>query len=57
MKITDLIHTTKTYNRTVSELHIDIEEREPAPTEIIVSRKVGDKNHVYTYIMHDVVVE
>ena len=56
MKITDLIHTTKTYNRTVSELHIDIEVGESAPTEIIVSRKVGDKRHVYRYVNRDVVV-
>ena len=57
MKITDLIHTTKTYNRTVSELHIDIEEREPAPTEIIVTRQMNGMKYVYTYIMYDVEVK
>ena len=57
MKITDLIHTTKTYNRTVSELHIDIEVEESAPTEIIVTRCVGNMKHIYTYVNHGVVVE
>jgi len=57
MKITDLIHTTKTYNRTISELHIDIEERESAPGEIIVTKRVSGKKHIYTYVGHDVVVE
>lgn len=57
MKITDLKQTAKPYGRTVSELHIDIEVEESAPSEIIVSRKVGDKRHVYTYRAHDVVME
>ena len=50
MKITDLIQTERPYGRTVSELHIDIEVEESAPTEIIVTRRVGDKRHVYTYV-------
>ena len=57
MKITDLIHTTKTYNRTISELHIDIDTLESAPGEIIVTRRVSGKKHIYTYVGHDVVVE
>lgn len=53
MKITYLKQTAKPYGRTVSELHIDIEVEESAPSEIIVSRKVGDKRHVYTYRAHE----
>ena len=57
MKITAFKTTTRPYGRTVSELHIDIDVQESAPDEIIVSRRVGDKTHVYTYIMRDSVVK
>jgi len=57
MKITDLIQTSRPYGRVVNELHIDIDVGESAPTEIIVTRRVGDKRHVYRYISRDVSVE
>ena len=57
MKITDLKQTAKPHGWTVSELHIDIEVEESAPTEIIVTRCVGNMKHIYTYVNHGVVVE
>jgi len=57
MKITAFKTTTRPYGRTVSELHIDIDVQESAPDEIIVTRRVSGKKHIYTYVGHDVVVE
>jgi len=57
MKIVDLIKTARLYGRTVTELHIDIDTLESAPGEIIVTRRVSGKKHIYTYVGHDVVVE
>ena len=57
MKIVDLIKTARLYGRTVTELHIDIDTLESAPDEIIVTRRVSGKKHIYTYVGHDVVVE
>ena len=57
MEITGLKEITRRYNRNVTELHIDIDVEESAPTEIIVTRCVGNMKHIYTYVNHGVVVE